>query len=190
MNKEIKSELFRHFVPTLSIFLLFALAKLTNGSPPYHILLTFLGLALGSFLLDIDHLVYWFVVKPELAESQEAKRLVVGKNWRGILGHLGQYHKTHTNLIFHHFHFHLLLLGVALFVFLSTNSLFTKAFVVSLNLHLLTDISTDYLTNPQHLRTWLFARSPFVNIKLSHLRYYLIFSIITILYLVFRLFYQ
>ncbi len=166
-SPEIKKEISSHLTASLILFVFVELLWLIFGSfsVPRAIALVF-GLILGTFLLDLDHLVYWFFLKPDLAESQQAKTYWKNKDFKNLLSLLGENHKTHTSLVFHHFLFQALLLVLTLFVLTSTSSVFGKALVLAISVHLLVDIYTDLKKDPLHLKTWLFARSPFENITL------------------------
>jgi hypothetical protein len=170
----VKKELQNHLPPIIAIFLSTCLIWILYSIPFVHFLLLFLGLALGTFFLDIDHLVYWYYLKPNLGESQIAKKLILQKKYKDLVGHLALYHKGHTSLIFHHFIFQAVLLVLTFFVLSSTPTIFGKAFCLAIYIHLLVDQISDYQEDPHHLATWLFARSP-LKPKVHHLKNYLIF---------------
>ena len=174
MPPELKRELTLHLVPTATLTLLLSLIWLLKESPFFSFLSLFLGMGLGSFLLDLDHPVYWFVPHPNLPESQEAKKILLSKNYPQLLAHLAHYHLSHNNLTFHHFHFQLLLLPLTFFILSSTSSIFAKSLVFSLNLHLLSDCLKDFYLRRQDLKIWLFARSHLVRLTDKALELYLL----------------
>lgn len=166
-SEEIKKEINNHLMASLLIFVLVEIVWLLSGSFSFlSAIALFLGLFLGTFLLDLDHLVYWFFLKPDLPESKKAKEYWQKKDFKNLLSLLGENHKTHTSLVFHHFLFQALFLVVTFFVLTSTASVFGKGLVLAMSAHLLTDIYLDLKKNPTHLKNWLFARSPFATITL------------------------
>jgi len=166
-TREIKQEINNHLLASLLIFVLVEVVWLLFGSfSVLKAIALILGLLLGTFLLDLDHLVYWFFLKPDLAESKQAKEYWQKRDFKSILSLLGENHKTHTSLVFHHFLFQGLLLVLTFFVLTSSNSVFGKGLVLAVNAHLLVDIYTDLKKDSNHLKTWLFARSPFATITL------------------------
>jgi hypothetical protein len=154
----VKHELQKHLLPLILVFILASVLWVIFRDPWYNFILLFLGLAIGSFFLDLDHLVYWLYTHPQLEESHLALATLKKKDYRNTLKLLEATHKNHTDLIFHHIIFQLVLLAVSLFVFTSTSSIFGQAFLFALNLHLLIDEYEDWQNNPTHLQKWLFAR--------------------------------
>ncbi|MFH1601400.1 MAG: hypothetical protein ABIB61_00390 [Candidatus Shapirobacteria bacterium] len=163
----IKKEVYSHLIASLAAFVLLEIIWLFTGS--FSILKAFIfasGLIIGTFLLDADHLIYWFFLKPDFEESKIARELWQKKNWKGLLKHLEANHKNHVSLVFHHFIFQVLLLVLTFFIFTSTSNVFGKGLVLALDLHLLVDIREDLKADPNHLRNWLFARSPLASLHL------------------------
>jgi len=167
MNAEVKKEIINHLIASLIIFVLVEIIWLLGGNFSFlKAGLFLLGLALGTFLLDTDHLIYWFFLKPELGESKQAKIFWQQRNWRGLFKFLGEDHKNHTSLVFHHFIFQAVLLTLAFFVLSSTSGIFGKGLVLALSAHLLVDQLVDLRKKPDHLKTWLFARTSFADLPL------------------------
>ena len=118
----------------------------------------FLGFFIGSFILDIDHFLFWFFLKPNLEESRLARITIKNGDFVAIYRLLKASHQTHYNLIFHHYFFQIILVLFSFFIFTSTNNIFVSSLVLSLNLHLIIDELIDYLKDPKILQKWLFAR--------------------------------
>lgn len=183
-----QQELKQHLLPLLIFFVLCSVFWLGRGVPYYNFFLLFFGLSLGAFFLDTDHLIYWFVTHSYLEESKIAMLAAKKGDYLSMLKILQAQHKTHTSLIFHHVIFHLVLLAVSAFVFTSTGSIFTKAFLLAINWHLFMDIYYDYSHDKAHLQTWLFARLK-QQLPQAYLKHYvylnfaclLLFSYLTIL---------
>lgn len=187
MSDEIKKELAKHLIPTLMVFIFVEGVWLAKGSFSFWDAFLFLvGLGIGSFLLDTDHLIFWFFLNPKSQESVEAKRLLSKKKYKQLLLLLGQTHKSHTSLVFHHFLFQLILLPLALFVFTSTVGVLSRGLLISLSLHLLVDEIADYREDHRHLSRWLFARSSLDKIEIPKrfLRVYIGFYLLILLLMI------
>jgi len=169
MDKEAKKEISNHLIFSLSVFVITESLWLVTGN--FSILnaaLLLFGLIIGTFIIDTDHLVYWYFLKPSLEESGEAKGLISQKKYKQVLSILSQNHKSHTSLVFHHFIFQAVLLVVSFFVISSTTSILGAGLVLAMSGHLLVDQFFDLKVNPDHLKSWLFARSPFSDLPLPH----------------------
>ena len=164
---EVKKEIINHLIASLIIFVLVEILWLLGGNFSFlKAGLFLLGLALGTFLLDTDHLIYWFFLKPGLEESKQARIFWQKRNWKGLFKLLGENHKNHISLIFHHFIFQAVLLTLTFFVLSSTSGVFGKGLVLALSAHLLVDQLVDLRNSPDHLKVWLFARTPFATLPL------------------------
>lgn len=153
-----KQELRIHLLPLLVIFLITSLVWLIFHTPYYQFIFLSLGLLTGSFLLDLDHLVYWLFLNPRTEEARLAAITLKHQDIRSLIKLLESTHKKHTNLIFHHFFFQITLALTSLFVFTSSANVFAMGLLMALNLHILVDEINDYRTDKNHLRDWLFAR--------------------------------
>jgi hypothetical protein len=154
----VKSELKHHLTPLFLIFCFISLFWLFGNVVWYQFVYLFFGFLWGSFFLDLDHLVYWFLLEPKLPESFQARQLLKERNVLGLIKLLEKNHKNHTSLIFHHYFFQIVLALTTLFVISSSGSIFTSAFAIAINIHLLTDEIVDFRLQPRHLQNWLFAR--------------------------------
>ena len=177
-----KHELVKHLTPLIALFVVTSLYWIFIKTPWYQFVFLFSGLLFGSFLLDIDHLIYWYYTHPQLEESKLARITIKKKDYLATLKLLESTHKSHTDLLFHHIIFQLVLLGVSLFVMTSSNLVFGKALLIALNIHLLLDEYEDFELNKTHLQTWLFARlSKQIPQKLLG-KYLLVIAIITAIF--------
>lgn len=131
------------------------------------------GAFLGTFLLDLDHLLYWFFSHPEKQDSQYARVLLKTRNFRGMYGLLQRTHRAHVRLTFHSAIFQLILLALAFYILSSGGSLFGSALVMAMNLHLLKDEWADFLKGKKEaLVDWLFWQIKGVAME-RYLRLYL-----------------
>lgn len=180
-----KQELKNHFTPLIAVFFVIVLLWLFQNVPWYNFLFLLLGLVLGSFFLDIDHLVYWFYLKPDLEESRLALIAWKKGDYKSLLKLLEATHLHHNSLIFHHYFFQIVITLISFFVFTSSSGIFAKAFLLAINFHLLVDEIKDYKHNPEHLKLWLFARET-KQLPTESLKYYLLtFIVINLLFTVF-----
>ncbi len=178
-----KQELKKHFIPLAIIFTIVSVIWILNQVVYFRFIYLFFGLLWGSFLLDLDHLIYWLYLNPKLPESRQARQFLIQKDTKSLLKLLEKTHHTHTNLIFHHYFFQIVLVLISLFIITSSGSLFTSTFVLALNLHLLVDQFADYKKHPRHLQKWLFARES-KQLPIKYLGHYIaFFSLINLYFL-------
>ena len=181
-----KKELLNHLIPLGVLFLLTSFFWIFNQVPYYQYIFLFLGLTLGSFLLDFDHILYWLFLKPNTEESRHAQELIRSKKIFKVIKLLEQTHKKHTSMVFHHFFFQVILGLISFFVYTSTDNVFVMALVLSLNVHLLVDEIEDFIYQPRHLQDWLFAREE-KQLPVEQVRYYLILFIFFSIFFTFLL---
>ena len=179
-----KQELKNHLLPLLAILVITSFVWIFKKVVWYDFVFLFFGFAWGSFLLDLDHLIYWLYLEPNLEESHLAQNAWKKGDYLSIIKLMESTQNQHTNLIFHHYFFQIVLTIISFFVFTSSSSVFPKAFLLAINLHLLVDEIKDFSENPEHLRQWLFAREN-KQLALNSLKYYL--GIFVLLNLIFSL---
>lgn len=153
-----KSEFKQHLLPLVVIFIVISVVWIFAKVKWYEFIYLFFGLTWGSYFLDIDHIIYWLYVNPRIEESRLAQIALKKYDLDAILKLINSTSNLHTNLIFHHFFFQVVLSLISIFVFTSTNNTFGMSFMLALNTHLLTEEYHDYLTDKSHLQNWLFAR--------------------------------
>jgi len=153
-SKEVQKEILGHFLVSLIWVMILSLLRWSLG---WKLIYLWAGVALGTFILDIDHLIYWFVSHSEKQDSQLAKILWQKQDFPGLLSLLARYHDTHTRLIFHSALFQGILFVLAFYIFTSGGSFFASGLVAAMNLHLLKDEWQEYLRGKEgHLNDWLF----------------------------------
>lgn len=173
-----KREIVKHTLPLFVFFILTSAIWLINGTVWYKPIALFIGLAIGSFILDFDHLVYWYYLRPDIQESVVARSAIKKNDFKNVLKLLEFTHKSHTSLIFHHYFFQIVLTVVSIFVFTSSSNPLGHGLILAANYHLLIDQLDDYKNDPKHLQNWLFARSS-KQLPIKYLKHYLIFFTIT-----------
>ena len=174
---------------SLALFFLVAIFLVIIKSPNSQILTVFLGIFFGSIILDVDHLIFWYFLKPNIEESRLAKTTIKNFDAKSLIKLINASHSTHHNLIFHHYFFQSILVLFTFFIFTSTDNLFILSLIVSLNLHLLVDEYMDYFNNPKILQKWLFAREE-TQLPTKFLNRYLAFFSLFIIIFIFLLFYS
>jgi hypothetical protein len=178
----VKRDLLFHLLPTFVVFFIVSLFWVIFGVKNLEILYLLIGLLLGTFFLDIDHIIYWFYRKPNTDESRIVRATIENKDFKSIYRLIKAARKSHDNLIFHHYFFQIGLTLISFFIFISSSNTVILSFLLSINLHLLTDQIKDYLRDPKFLQDWLFAREE-EQLPIKFLKNYLI--IFTVLFFIF-----
>lgn len=147
-----------HLLPLAAIFILTTVYWLFAGAPILHYPQLLLGLALGSYFLYLDHIIFWLYISPHTEEARLAKIALFKYDFRSVWKLIESTRRAHTNLIFHHYFFQIVLALISIFVFTSSGSIFGKAFILALNIYLLVEEWLDYQQDRGRLQDWLFAR--------------------------------
>lgn len=178
-----KHDFRHHLLASAALFIFIAIFLVIFKSENIEIFYVFLGVLFGSFVLDIDHFIFWYFLKPNLEESRLAKAAINHRDFKAVYRLLKTSHQTHYNLVFHHYFFQSILVIFSLFIFTSTNNLFVSSLIISLNLHLLVDEFIDYQKDPKMLQKWLFSRES-TQLPIKFLgRYLAIFSLIFVFFI-------
>ena len=165
-----RSEVFSHLLVTLVYFFFVSVLRFKLD---WGVLWLWLGALIGTFFLDIDHLIYWFITHPEEEDSMEARRVIgsvgdvkdvgpafakatAGKKIIRLYQLLQKAHESHTRLIFHSAIGQTILFILAIYIITSGGSIFGSALIMAANLHLLRDEWADFGRNKDHLADWLF----------------------------------
>ncbi len=99
----------------------------------------------GSFLPDIEHLIYFFFNGRRDEYSKQVKEFLKAKEWRVLTSFIEQGHKYNTNLSYHNVYFVVFLLVLMILCFVVN----WDAWIVMLGamvIHYLFDIFDDYRT--------------------------------------------
>jgi len=162
-----------HLLSSLGLFITISIFLVIFNYHNLEIIYLVLGIALGTFFLDLDHLIFWLVLKPNLDESRLAKAALEKKDFKSIIRLVKLTHQKHHNLIFHHYFFQVILVFFSFFILTSTVNIFASSFLLTLNLHLLVDEVISYQRDPKTLQHWLFARES-KQLPIKFLRQYII----------------
>ena len=152
----LQGEILSHLLVT---FIYFLLVSILRWKLDFSLFWLWVGALLGTFFLDLDHLLYWFYLHPDEPDSQEAQRVWREKRTEG-LGELKEIleksHHTHLRLIFHTAVFQVVLIILAFYIVSSGGSILASSFVMAINLHLLKDEWSVYKVDRTGLVDWLF----------------------------------
>lgn len=166
-----------HLLASVIFFTLVTAVLIIFNAENINILWFFLSLILGGIVLDADHLLYWFFLKPNTEESRLVKSALKNYDFIPVIKLIGVGRQKHHSLILHHYFFQTILVLFSFFIFTSTNNIFISGLILALNLHLIIDELIDYFHDPKLLQKWLFAREP-NQLPVKFLNRYLIVFII------------
>lgn len=145
-----KRELALHFVSTLILLVLIILLK-GWFSLSYWPLVA--GGLLGTFLPDVDHLIYIYFTNPQELTSQRVVDLVSKAQTTRTISLLYETRNERKNLIFHSFYFQVLFWVLTFLVVTSSGSIFGRGLVAAFSLHLIVDEYVD-LRQMGSLENW------------------------------------
>lgn len=124
-----------------------------------------LGGLIGTFLLDIDHLLYTLWVYPAEPTSLQVKSLIKQNRFKEVLVLLKNTARERTKLAFHSALFQPIFYLFCFWVLTSTSDLLGKGLVMAMALHLLADELEPLLKGEEErLKMWLFWQ---VNMDVS-----------------------
>jgi len=132
-------EFFSHFAVSLIYLTIISLFKIGKfNSLDYFSL--WLGGLIGTYLLDIDHLIYCLFFRPEKTSAKKFQALLKEKKYKEALFSLAETHFEHNELIFHNAVFIPIWIILSFFILSSSGSIFASILVMTIYLHLLKDI--------------------------------------------------
>jgi len=150
----LQKEFWRHLLIT---FVWLVLTTLLRWSWHWNLISLWLGGLLGTFLLDIDHLLYVLAIYPHELTSMRVKRLIDQRQFKDALVLLADTRGERVKLPFHNALFQPIFYVFCFFVLTSTGSLFGAGLVMTMALHLLMDEFELLLAGrDEYLRKWLF----------------------------------
>lgn len=131
-----KRELALHFISTLILLTLIILFKRWFDLSYWPLVA---GGVLGTFLPDVDHLIYVYFLSPQELTSQRVNSLVERRDIKRSVELLYETRAERKNLIFHSFYFQIIFLVLTFFVISSSGSVFGRGLVGAFFLHLVVD---------------------------------------------------
>ena len=137
-----KKELLTHLTSTL---IFFAVLTLANRFFDFAYWPLWLGGVAGTFLADLDHLIYVYFLEPNDLNSQRFVYLRGQGNLYKAFDVLATSRHERTKLIFHTALFQVIFLVMTYLIVSTSSSLFAKGIVLAFFLHLLIDQLVDLL---------------------------------------------
>lgn len=145
-----KKEFIIHF-SFLGAFFIFI--SLMRGWFNTNYLIFWLGGLLGTLLIDVDHLIYVYFLKPHELTSQRVDNLLKKRQVKKTFELLTVTRSERTELIFHTAYFQIIFLLFAFLVVTSSGSILGRGLVLAALLHLLIDQVIDYFETGD-IRNW------------------------------------
>lgn len=147
-------------------FAFFVLISILTGNVSLSYWPFWVGGIIGTFLPDLDHLIYVLFLNPHELTSQRFNYLVKKKEIKraGVL-----LHETRTErkeMVFHSFFFQIVFFVFTLLIISSTSSVFTYGIVLAFSLHFLVDQFID-VTDTKNLDNWGKLFPAYMNKKQS-----------------------
>jgi hypothetical protein len=124
-----KKEILKRLIPSL-IFL--AILSLLHWQAKWQLIGLWAGGLIGTFLLDLDHLIYCFFQNPHELTPQRLRRYLQQGQYQYSLVLLFETQKERKKLIFHSLLFQIVLLVAVFFVLTSSAGLLGKGLVLVL----------------------------------------------------------
>ena len=170
-----RRELALHFVSTLMLLILVVVFKRWFSFSYWPLVV---GGILGTFLPDVDHLIYVYFTSPQELTSQRVVSLVGQKEIPRTLSLLYETRGERRNLIFHSFYFQLLFWILTFLVISSSGSVFGRGLVAAFSLHLIVDEFVD-LRALGNLENWFSQAGIFLDSQKTNL--YLVVNVVALL---------
>ena len=137
-----KKEIFVHFAFLVSLFIFISLFK---GWFAISFWPLWLGGVVGTFLPDVDHLIYIYFFGPQEVTSQMVSHKLAKRDIWGTLNLLADTRSERTRLVFHTALFQIIFLVLTFLVVTSSGSVFGRGLVLAFSLHLSVDQIVDIM---------------------------------------------
>lgn len=98
--------------------------------------LVWLGVLVGFYLPIVDHIIYAYILRPELEVSGRIRSLVSIKKGRELVSYINQTASERQKLIIHTAYFQVVFLVLTFFILTSSSSLFGRGLVYGFSLAL------------------------------------------------------
>lgn len=170
-----RRELFLHFSFWFSFFIFVAISKHYLALPYWSF---WLGGIVGTILPDVDHIIYFYLVKPVELTSQRFNFLLERREIGRMFSLLYETRTERNGLIFHTILFQLIFFVLTFWMLSSSGSIFGKGMVLAFSLHLLIDQVID-LTEIGDFSNWFKDLPVRLDLKQSRI-YWLIITVLTL----------
>lgn len=153
---------------------------LHNISTIQLLVLFLVGAVIGSFLPELDHLIYALFLKPHELTSQRIQGKVQARQWPAALSLLYVTRKERRELIFHTAFFQIVFVLLAFLIATSTASAFGRGLALGFLITLFMDQLVGYF-NREDISHWFYAIP--MTISRSQFKLYIIVQGLLILLL-------
>ena len=155
-----KREILIHYLFFLAFFIFLAIRRnlFSLYSLPF-----WLGGVIGTFLVDLDHFLYAFLLNPQDFASQRAVYYFKKREYLRAFMVLWDAKENRTHQVFHSFSFQAIFLILTFWVVSSSGSLFAVGLVLAFSLHLFVDQLSDFLILG-NLNLW---KNGFFNLRIE-----------------------
>lgn len=130
----------QNLAPSLILFLALAVFRFKY---PFWLLFFGLGGLLGSFILEIEGIIYCVYLEPEEQISKEVSQLISARRYRNAMMTVALRRAEIKTRVFHTFLFQVIFAVLTWYVLTSTGSAFACGLSLFAYLHLLKDQVTD-----------------------------------------------
>jgi hypothetical protein len=170
-----RRELFLHYSFWFSFFVFIAIIKHYLALPYWGF---WLGGIFGTVLPDIDHVIYFYLVKPVELTSQRFNFLLEKRAIGRMFSLLYETRSERNGLIFHTIFFQIIFFILTFWMLSSSGSYFGKGMVLAFGLHLLIDQVID-LVELGSFENW-FKNLPFrLDVAQSRI-YWMVATVLTL----------
>jgi hypothetical protein len=175
LSSGFKEEIALHLFSTL-VWL--ALITVLRWSWHWNLIGLWLGGILGTFLVDVDHLLYTLIIYPQESTSQRLKELLRRRQFKWALILLNDTQIERLRLPAHNILFQIVLVVLCFWIITSTGSLLGAGIVMGMVLHLLVDeLVCLFKGQGEYLRQKLFWPLG-IEVSLEAQRYFVIAMIV------------
>ena len=130
---------------------------------PLAVFLIVLGALLGTFVLDLDYVVYAFFLEPEKPFSVNLKGFIEHKDLSGALNHIYYNKEEVKEKTLNSVLFQIALAGTTVFVAASSSSLLMKALIISAFANSIYKMADYYFDGKSEQWFWALKKLPTEN---------------------------
>ena len=171
-----KKELFIHLLYSVSLVIILSVTKRWIGLEYWPF---WLGAIAGTFMPDLDHFIYFYLLNPQEFTSQRIQLMIHQRQYPRVLDLLYVTRSERKQLIFHSGYFQIIFLVLFFWIMTSSGSFFGRGIVFAFFLHLLIDQAIDF-QETGNLDNWFMK----LNIQLSRDRQIVYFVVNCLLFVI------
>jgi hypothetical protein len=163
------------FLASLTLFIM--LLTLMGIRSPLNIVMTLLGCLIGTFVLDLDYIIYAFFTDPNEDFSLTLKGYLKHKDYINALSYIFYHKNDIREKTLHSVLFQIVLGGLTFFMVFTPLNLFTKTLIISAYANSLYRIGESLAEDRALEWFWLFKEPP----SKKSVKAYIILSVIALL---------